>query len=821
MKLIYKYLFTLLIIGACGVSFAQNNHTVKGTLTDSIKHKNIFYATVAIVTDDTTAEVIGYTFSDATGNFTIENIPAGEYQVKASIIGYDLFQKDISLTGNGGTTDLGELKMKPSSIMLEGISVEAKKPVYMMDGEKMLYNVSEDPTIQMGTASDALQNAPGVEVDVEGNVTLRGVSSVEIWLNNKPSNMNADALKQFIQQLPAGSIEKIEVITNPSARYSAQGSGGIINIITSSQIKKNSFLSFGVHASSTPNVTPFISYVYANKKFSISTYLNYSYWVNKGSGQNTAFMLSDEGDTSSFHQTENRNHYKGHHGGLFINGSYEADSANSIYFWAGAYPNIGKNSSFNRTIRMEYLYNAGDYSFLDSTYFKQKGFGSYGGVAYEHRFNDKGHRINADIGYWGSSNKSDGSHLRYYTAPDLMDRNIATYTKSIESYLDATVDYTIPYHPNGEIGIGVSGEYDYSYLLLQKDTLDFGTDQFICDQIRSRNTIENDGEIDAYITLEHRFGNFTLKGGLRTEYNYFSLHFTNAPANDINKGYWGLFPSLHLSYQTKTMHSFRLSYTRRVNNPSADDLTTYINYDEDSYSTGNPALKQSFTNSIEAGWNKYINKFGNIGISAYFKNSNNEFGHLSDVCYDPFFGRIVSYSKPINAGKSLNTGGEISVLYRLKSFMNIRFYANIYYMKSSFKFREEEKPYTFDNLGYSFRLNFWAKLWKFLEVNASANYRSKSVNLFTTTKPQYSIDCGLRAEFWKRRITIHIDVTDIFNWNKTTSSSDNPYYITTSTSRNSWNSRSVRAGISFRFGKMELESHAQQNGNMQPMVPNM
>ena len=180
------------------------------------------------------------------------------------------------------------------------------------------------------------------------------------------------------------------------------------------------------------------------------------------------------------------------------------------------------------------------------------------------------------------------------------------------------------------------------------------------------------------------------------------------------------------------------------------------------------------------------------------------------MAYSPYFGRIVTYSKPINAGKSLNTGGELNVTYQLKTFMSIRFYANAYYMKSSFQFREEEKPYTVDNFGYAFRLNFWAKLWKVLEINASANYASKRVTLFTETKPRYSIDLGLRTEFWKRRISIYVNVNDIFNWNKTTTENNNPYYVSSSTSRTNWEGRSIVAGISFKFGRLELESQAQQ-----------
>ena len=214
---------------------------------------------------------------------------------------------------------------------LQEVGITAKKPVYMTDGEKTLYNVSEDPAVQTGTAADALQNAPGVEVDVEGNVTLRGVSSVEIWLNNKPANMNAEALKLLLQQMPASDIEKIEVITNPSARYSAQGTGGIINIVTVSNIKKNSFLSFGAKGSSSPDVTPFISYVYADRKFSISTYLHYWYSTSRHDTHGESSYYDNDGSLSSHSQYKTVRRFKENQIGLFVNASYTPDTANVIY----------------------------------------------------------------------------------------------------------------------------------------------------------------------------------------------------------------------------------------------------------------------------------------------------------------------------------------------------------------------------------------------------------------------------------------------------------------------------------------------------------
>jgi len=142
--------------------------------------------------------------------------------------------------------------------------------------------------------------------------------------------------------------------------------------------------------------------------------------------------------------------------------------------------------------------------------------------------------------------------------------------------------------------------------------------------------------------------------------------------------------------------------------------------------------------------------------------------------------------------------------------MNIRFNANIYQSHSETVFREDEKAVA-DFLGYSFKLNFWAKLWKFLEVNASGNYRSKTKTIFLEELPSYSINCGLRSDFWDKKISVFLNVQDIFNWNKERNNSTNPYYIAYSSRK--WNSRFISAGITFRFGKIEMESKARTGGN--------
>ncbi len=801
--------FILMVAAAMPLSAQTCN--VQGTVLDGVTKAPLFYTRISLMENDSSVNELYMSFTGADGKFTVEKVPAGDYVLKANLVGYEMLSLPLHIDEGETVKDLGELRMPHQGKNLKEVTVSSSKPVYLMEGEKTLYNVAEDPSIQTGTAADALQNAPGVEVDVEGNITLRGVSSVEIWLNGKPSHLNEESLKEFIKQLPANSLERIEVITNPSARYSAKSDGGIINIVTTSNIKKNSFVSFGFHGSSRPSVGPWVSYVWANEKWSLNLYAGmwYSLWKNKS--ESTALRLTNEMDTANYGYANQNSKNHNMSFNLNFNGTYTIDSMNTLSFWLGAYPGFGKSEAEAFTSRHERIFPQGfferfDYTTLNNS--RSTNAGAYMGVWYEHDFNEKGHKIEANIG--GSFHYNDGSSFfdRDYTPQDYLDKKRDGLSKSVSYGFDAGLDYTIPYHENGEISVGVSGEYGNSTSLTRYDTLVRGTESlYVTDSLRFYDANTREGDFDAYVTIEHRFGGFTIKGGLRSQYIHYDLNIHNSPADNVVKGYWSLYPSLHLSYRTKSMHNFKLSYTRRVRNPSASQLTTYRNYSEDSFSVGNPDLLPTYTHSVDAGWTKFFQKFGSVGISAYYRNTKDQISSLQDVVFDPVFGRVVTFSQQINAGLSHNAGAELNVTWRPQSFMSIRLYANIYYSYSQFKFRDEQIQ-TVKNLGYSLRVNLWSKLWKMLEVHASLSYRSKSKSLFTTTRPSYSFDFGLRADFFKRKLSVHVSVNDLFNWNAQRSDSNNPYYITTNTSK--YVSRYISAGITLRFGKMELESKASQ-----------
>ena len=783
-------------------SVAQNN--VSGVLVDSSSKEKLPFVNVGLMRAVDSVFVSGAS-SNELGQFKLEHVPDGRYIFFVSSIGYESLKNIIDVNSD---LDLGVVEMKPGNVTLDEVVIVEKRPLFSNEGEKTLYNVSEDPSVQTGTVSDALQNAPGVEVDVDGNITLRGVSSVEVWINGQPSNLNEENLKTYLQQMPANALERIEVITNPSARYSSNSDGGIINIVTNSKIKKNQFLSFGVRASSSPNASPWVSYVWANEKLSLNLFLNgsYSQWRNYQSGYSTSF--DNNLDTTNHTAYEGESFSNNYGGGFNINFDYNIDTMNSIGFWVGGWPQSHSSESFNETSRREYMQEAGLYQYTTESSSNGLNQFYHAGLQYLHKFNNEGHNISLRMKGNLANGFSDSYNKRIYETQKWMNVNYRELSTYQDFGYGIDLDYSLPYSENGEIGLGASYSYNPDNYYIDYDTI--SGDDYVNDIMRSFDREVGSNEYDIYFTLQQKWGNFVLKPGIRMEYEKLWNKITGYETSDITKDYLNWRPSIHISYRTKSMHNFNLSYSRRIAPPGARELTSYKFYSTESFTTGNPELEPTYTNSVEGGWTKYWNKFGSVGLTAYYRDSRNTVDNISDVIYDDYFGRYVQYSYPVNVGKSSRKGLEANVTYRPTAMFNMRLYANVYDYYFETAFDKNGEIIKSNSLVYSMRLNLWTKLWNKLEIHASGNYRSPQQSLFAEKQANYSINCGLRADFFDRKMSVHINVNDIFNWNKWDNNTTNPYYISYSSFK--FNSRSISAGLVFRFGKMELERKAQTGG---------
>ena len=695
--------------------FAQNK--VTGTIIEATTGKAIPFVNVGLFRQVDSVFVSG-SASDDKGRFDLL-APNGDFRLQVSAIGFQTFEQLITVKGN---QDLGQLKLSEGSTKLGEVVITEKRPLFAVEGEKTMYNVAEDPSIQTGTLSDALQNAPGVQVDVEGNITLRGTSSVEVWINDKPSHMTAENLKTFIQTLPANSIDHVEVITNPSARYGSKADG-IINVVTNAKVQKNEFVSFGVNVSTHPYIDPWVSYVWSNEKLTVNAYINGSYSNWRGNAFSDQSLFDASGALAN-HETDSSYFKNKMYGaGGFFSLDYEIDTANSLNVWFSGWPNWGSSTNTTSFFREEFLPNALTTDMIESNEARDGQYFADYGLYYQHKFNNKGHNLSVSVNGMSFGGSDAGEVTRKFTLPMDYTRVLRQNSFYRSTGVEGEIVYNLPYSENGEISMGYTLGYDPEHQNLVTDSvinpyLDKEAWEWDNDAFRTYNAKFTELNNEAFITVQHKFGGFTVKPGIRFVSELVKGAYTDSTQYNFSKPFFSLRPSLHLSYRTKSMHNFNLSYTRRIAAPSAEQLSRFPMYHVDSYSSGNPDLDRIFTNSIEAGWTKYWDKFGSIGLSAYYRGKTNNVDKIEVSRYHWLYGRVVPYSYPVNVGKSHNAGFEYNMMYRPNGFFNLRFYANLYdsYIKTEYEGHEYEN----DMWSYSFRLNMWAKLWNKLELTASS-----------------------------------------------------------------------------------------------------
>ena len=805
---------------------------VTGILRDAETKEFLPYVNVAVL-DSVDGDFVKGGISNMDGVFEISEVSQGSYLLRVSAIGYENFAQPFTVTNN---TNLGTLRIKQGVTSLNEVTVTAEKPLYAMDGEKLVYNVSEDPSIQTGTTEDALQNAPGVEVDVEGNITLRGVSSVEIWVNDKPSKLTEENLKTYLQTLPANAIARIETITNPSAKY-ATDSEAVINIVTSAHIKSNQFVSFGVNGSSQPFYSPWVSYMWKRDRLSVNLFGSGRYSNRINTTDEWALQRRDSDIPNEYEITwADTTHQKDGNrritGNVFMNIDYEIDSTSDISVDAGGFYNDGKNTML-RSQQQTYYYldSVPSYSMLytdttNSLTDSRSMFGHFGGD-YTKKFDEKGHNLRIGLNTRYSFNANEQWYNRFYDVYTDLDEHRYLLTNMINFGGSLDARYNRPYSEDGELSYGLRADhqqhdntyrrylsdYELAEGALDVDTLDI-------DVLRAYRFTGSETSVNADVNWTHRWGNFTLTTGLgvgrdRVRYNYES----DMPFADDSTLYFNMFrPSIHMTYRTEDMHNFKLNYSMRMSHPGEEQISRFRRYGENSYSTGNTdGLSNSFTHSMEAGWQKYFDRFGNIGVEGYGRLSTNEISSLTDSEYDAYLDRIVSYSIPYNMGTSWRYGASFNMTYRPSGFFNVRLYANVYDYGYRMEYLRDGELQVNENdkWSWSVRVNAWAKIFDQYMLTMSANYNSPTIGLMSERKARYFLNMGARSDFFKRRLSVFVNIQDIFNWGArygSGSTNTNPYFLSDSSTK-MVNSRYISAGVTLRFGKLELEQKAKEGSS--------
>ena len=686
-------------------------------------------------------------------------------------------------------------------LSLLSFSQNSESPLFVNDGEKVVYHVAKDISVQNGTISDALQNVPGVKVDTEGNVTLRGVTTVEIWINDSPSHFDEESQKSYLQQTAATSIEQIEVITNPSARYTSDTDTGIINIITNSKNHHTQSLNVSLQANTNPHVSPRISYLWSNDKITFTANVKgtFTNTIKNSDGWSCSFdsitngenqMVFDTANYTVFHSNDTPKEYSIT---ALMKLDYKIDSKNDFSTYFSINPSRSRSVSVNNTIRNEYIHEVGTYDYTITNRGNEGVLFGTAGAYFQHRFNDEGHNLSVNFSSEFDFGNVQHSEIREFVAQDNLNRDILKTDRFTDIGWDAKVDYNLPLAKTSDLYLGFHNNFHPDNNLQTYDTLaPDGTR--ITDWLRSEHRYFNTNQTEGLVILQQRLGNFTIRPGITYGLIRVKATFMDTPQFNTTKFFPCWRPSLHLSYRTASKHNLYLSYTRKNTVDWVRNFTERINYSEESMSSGNPDLLPTTMDVFEGGWAKYWDTFGSVSIKGYFKNSKDAINTVTESIYSQVFGRTISISRPRNIGKYYDAGFEFNVTYRPNAMLNIRLDANVYdsFLKTEYNGHDEKS----EMLCYNFRLNAWTKLWNKLELLGTAYYNSPTQTLYTLNQTAYGINCGLRADFFQNRLSVLLNANDIFNWNKEDNNIFSPTYNSYSTNRT--NSRYVSLEVVFK-----------------------
>ncbi len=777
---------------------AQTTCSLQGLLKDSKGEPMMFTNCVLLQLQDS-AFAYGTT-SDFDGVFSLAGVIQGDYILRITAMGHKTYWLDLTIDRD---TNLGVIEIADNATLLKTVQITASRPLYSADGEKVYYNVGDDPSVQSGNATDALQNAPGVEVDAEGNIKYRGGAEVSIWINDKPSHLKAEGLKQYLKSLPAGTLQRIEVIAHPSAKYHTQNC--VINIITTAKVKRNELLCLGLNANSRPQVGPWMDYVWVNEKVRFNVFLSGDYDRYSGDAKSDSRLLAPDSSLSSTVSTHGHSRNRTLNGNFGVDFDYYLDTNTTLNFWLWTTASHDSSATDSRTERTEFINNPGRY-FYNETLRNGNGLMDAAfGVMLEKKLDTLGGMLFLDYTGTLTHARSFSGDLRLHDSLTSLDFDRHLISLNPSQWHGITADVALPYSKQGEVDFGLMASHNPE----RKETN--ATADGLTDSLRSYAYTNGTYELSVYAGAEHHFGRFTLGASLSCDNVWYNLDYAVADSGDVRRHYLTFSPTVHASYSTESMHNFTFSYTHYVALPTATQLTRFTVYGYDSYTTGNLALKKGYADNLELGWERYFNHLGSIGLSMWFNSDRDKTGILTDVVYCDHFGRIVAFSQTANIGTARQGGIGLNATLRPLDFMNIRFYANLFddYYRIQYRpgmWKESEM------LCYSLRLNFWTKLWDHteskwfdgLQLFANAVYRSRTQTLLAEVDPYFSFDCGLSTDLFDRRLSLFLNVNDVFGTVRAGGSSNNPY--NPSVSESTTESRYVSFGLTWRIGRTEMES---------------
>lgn len=732
---------------------------ITGTVKDNASKKGMEYTTVSLFKKADSTLVTGI-ISDKTGDFVLENVPPGTYYLTVSFIGYKTFVKDpVQLAPQTPTVSLGDIWLAVSDKALGTVKIEGEKNMVTLDIDKKVYDVTKNITNTGGSASDVLGNVPSVSVDVDGNVSLRGSESVTILIDGKPSGLSGSSRKAILDNIPASSIESVEIISNPSAKYDADGMSGIINIKLKKDKTKGLNGSLALSAGTRDKYNAAFSLNYRDKKFNFFTNYSYRYsnYYNKGTTDNHFFGS----DTSYYIDQRTQGLRKGGNHLLRAGFDFFPNLKNTFSISGSAGYNYRTSLTTN-----SYLYQDNGRAPLYAT--DRNAVATENGLNYDlngswkHTFAKKGRELSVEASYSGNREPEDTRYENiyydtagHYTGQLPLLQNTARASNF--GVAIAQADYVEPLRKNMGLEVGVKATIRHNDNDFRSENYDYTVADFVNNPLISNRFVYHEQVFAGYASLSHAFKpKWGYKAGLRLEQTLVNGDLVTTQQKN-RKSYLGIFPTAHLSYKPKKDWELRLSYSRRINRPRINDLNPFTDYtDPVNLQTGNPNLNPEYINSGEFNVS-YGKQKHYVSGSAYYRYTENVMTRFRTVDT----ATATSVTTQANVGHAHSAGVELISRHEFFKWWNLTANINLFYYKIS-------STNSYGDLSNNSISGFGRIIsnWKFLkgtEAQLTFGYWAPSAAPQGRAKAMWGFDVGIKRDFWKNRLSVNLAVTDIFN----------------------------------------------------------
>ncbi|MDG4949333.1 TonB-dependent receptor [Weeksellaceae bacterium KMM 9724] len=788
-----------------GVLTLAQEITVTGTVQDN---SDLPLAYTSITFDGLDNDIFEQIYTEGDGSFMV-HIPAGKYDIIIQPTTGSITERIETFTKD---TDLGIIRLS-EAIQLASTVAVAERPLYRLELDKRVYDMDRDPTIKGANLSDALNNVPSVTVDGDGTVTLRGSESITVLIDGKPSAMTgisniADALKN----IQADAVQRVEVITNPSARYDAAGTGGIINII----MKKGT--NQGFNASFNTNVgIPFQTGVNANLNyktdkwnFFISPYVRYGRSEGSSSFKNRFYsqFQPDTIETQDGDRIRKRFNY-----GTGIGFERFIDDRNTLTASVNLRRSTGENEN-----TLNYNDYAGNTLFGKSSRQEiedETDESIEANVGYRLEFDDKGHelRIETSASFAKEDEFSDIIERTYMGNGENGHDKTSNYEEQTRYLLQA--DYVYPHGESARFELGYKGQFASNmndFTVMQRENGEFIENPFFTD------VIDYDQNVNAlYTQYGNKMGKFSYLLGLRMENSDIRIQSANANdglGSDDKKNYTNFFPSatLNYSFDEDDRNQLQVSYSKRIRRPWSRWLTPFRNFSDDRNTfMGNPDLDPVFTNAFEMA---YITQIGKTSItpSVYYQKSTdnmNVFRRRAE-----FNGNQIFISQPVNAGDEVRYGAELVAATQFTSwwraFGNVNFYG--YDANGSYYDPISDTTYDLSGDGFSWfgRMSNTFSLPSKIDMQVSGFYYGGSKNAQSERDPMYGVDLALSKDILAGAGTLSFNVRDLFETRRRKVFNFGPGYESNMDMQ--WRGRQFTLNFAYRINQKKKRERGMNGG---------